>query len=441
MKRDFWAFLLFFLGGTIFLTPNFYYHDQVNVVESSYYRLWERTYERVVVARLAKSQQDGIFSAGGLLGLADVEGEWDFDPDHQYEVYNSGKGFDSYIPYESNPGIQGIVFSIVDLITERTPEQTIVMFRVTVAFLSALVVAFLSACIAIEFSWLSAVLILVFSVLSEWIILPAGNLYWNLWAFYLPFATTMLMLHKASKSGNYASSKILLALFITTLAKVLFTGFEMITTTLIMTTVPFVFYAIRDKWQTKMFIERMIKAGIVLAMATVAGLSILILQIGIVEGSTKGAADYIKDTLDRRAFGDPDEYKKGSKKAYLDSISAKKSDVILTYLKINAFNTQTKPAIWQLPYWQMISLFAIFTLLFLIKHRNGFHEENSRKGKALVLATWYSMAAPLSWLIIFTPTSFIHTFLFPMAWQMPFILLGLALCGYVFLDLFRFKIQ
>jgi hypothetical protein len=265
-------------------------------------------------------------------------------------------------------------------------------------------------------------------------ILPASNAYWNLWAFYLPFVIGILLLDNARRKNTFEAKKIYGLLFFAMMIKVYFTGFEMITAALVMSTIPFMYYAISEKWSWKIFFTRFTILSVVLLAATFAGLATLAVQIAINDESPKSAYRYIERTFDRRAIGDPDEYKDP---VLAESMRVSALTVVQTYLNINAFNTKTTPLPWQVPYWQLIVLFAIFTLVFLVKYRFWKKADIPHRGLALVAATWISIAAPLSWYIIFKPTSYIHTFLFPMAWQMPFVLLGLALCVYVIQDMFK----
>ena len=53
----------------------------------------------------------------------------------------------------------------------------------------------------------------------------------------------------------------------------------------------------------------------------------------------------------------------------------------------------------------------------------GARPRSSRK------ATWFSFLAPLSWFVIFKAHSHCHTHMNFLVWQMPFTILGVALCG------------
>jgi hypothetical protein len=54
-----------------------------------------------------------------------------------------------------------------------------------------------------------------------------------------------------------------------------------------------------------------------------------------------------------------------------------------------------------------------------------------RRASALIVATWFSILSPLSWFIIFKAHSYVHPFLDPIVWQMPFVFYGFAVCGAV----------
>ena len=162
MQKKHLYFLFFLIAGSLLLFPS-YNGDQWNMVRTYNYRGWQTTSERVVVARLAKSQQDGLFSAGGLLGLLDSSTGWVFGAEianHQYEVYETGQQIQSYLVYKSHPGFQGIIFGLFDNLTDFSSSINLEIFRASVAFASSVVIAVMVAAIAVEFGLLAAVLML-----------------------------------------------------------------------------------------------------------------------------------------------------------------------------------------------------------------------------------------------------------------------------------------
>jgi len=434
MSRNYRNLVLFFIGCFIILIPGFYNNQWNVVVYNPDYQGWQIVFDRAVVARLVKSRQDGLRSDGGLLGLGDVK-KWKFDTEttaHQFKIYEIGENFDTYLAYESFPGFQGLVFGVFDRFTNISPTVNLIIFRGVVVVLSAIVIALFSVWLAIEFGWLAAIFPILFILLSEWMTLPAGSIYWNLWAFYLPFVTVTYLLAEAVRKNEYQESKILIAVFSTALTKILFNGFEAITSAFIMITVPLVYFAVRDKWKLNIFVTRMMKLGVVLMMAIVMGLAILSIQIAVHDKSFSASYTYIWDTLNRRAIGNPKNYPD-----YADGMRASVFAVIWKYLDIPAMAVNLFQKSWQVTYLQLNILFVISSVLFFWKNKFGISATTFNKGRALIAATWYSITAPLSWFIIFKPTSFTHDAIFPIVWQMPFTLLGFAVFGYLLQNLCR----
>jgi hypothetical protein len=276
---------------------------------------------------------------------------------------------------------------------------------------------------------------LTFIVFSEWMTLPAGSIYWNLWAFYLPFVILILLLTKAAAAKQYPAGKIHLAVFGAALIKVLFNGFEAITAAFLMITVPLVYYAVRDKWEWNIFAARMLRLGLVLAVVVALGVVILSIQIAAHDKGFSGSYTYILETLNRRAIGSPEDYP-----VYAESMEVGILAVIWKYLNIHALTLTLFQWSWQLTYLHLVAVFAVVTALFFLPKRFRMEAPTFNKGQALIAATWYSISAPLSWLILFKPTSYIHDTIFPIIWQMPFTLLGVALVGFVLGSFFKLRI-
>ena len=427
-KKRIIVFLLF-ICSSILLAQGFY-QNRWNLVPTAEYTQWRGGWESLVVARLAKSNQDGIFSAGGFLGIGDITVQLDFGKKnivHQYEVYESGGKFKTFLEYKSFPGFQGIIFSVFDKITKFHPNTNIKIFRVSVALASAMVLALFAIGLYFEFGWVASILVILFIVFSKWFILSGGNLYWNLWSFYLAPVLIIFLLEHNARTRDYPVSKVHWILFITTVIKILFSGFEFITTQLIMTTVPFVYFAIRDNWGSRVFLKRIIWVCLILLIAVIVGLCVLMFQIGAVEGGASGAIDYILKTLDHRMAGSPENFTG----IYAESMKANTLIVIWNYFNFPAIRISFSNVDWTVTFLHLVTLFFVSTGILIFSFEKNLSLDSVQKGKALVIAVWYSILAPLSWLTLFKPHSYIHTFLNPIIWQMPFTILGLALLGFV----------
>jgi len=437
VRRESLIWVALFIGITLLLLPNFY-RNHWGAVETGYYTEWQTRYDRYVVARLVKTRQDGFFSAGGLLGLGDTP-KWDFDSAihrAQYNAFLRNKPFQTYIVYESNPGLQGILYGFLDKGLPVSSDLKLKIFRGLTALTTALVFSLILVTFTFEFGFLSGLLALLFTAVSIWIVLPAGSIFWNYWGFYLPFLASAWLLAEATRKNEYRDFKIFSILFLAALLKTFVSGFDLTTTVLVMATVPYIYHAIKESWNCKIFLWRFFKASIALVAGTLTGIGILLIQIAVnVGGGLTTAYQYILNRFTSHMNGDYEYFYNTGPVKPIGIM-----DVLPKYLLMPAINVQIQTTTYQVLYWHLIVVFALFTLIFILMHLKNGHLEFSRKSLAILVTTWYSLLAPLSWYVIFRPHSFIHTHVNTMAWQMPFTLFGFALCGYVITELvLRFR--
>ena len=433
MNRRLLISLLLFTAATFLLLPNFY-RNRWSAVEPGYYTEWQTRYDRMVVARLVETRQSGFFSSGGLMGLGDVS-EIGYDTRtnrHQFNTFLNNGTFKSYWVYRSNPGFQAIVYGLFDKASSIPGELKLKLWRAATAAMTAIIFGLIIAGLATEFGLLSGLLTFLFVVFSIWIVLPAGSIFWDYWAFYIPFLASAYLLSEAARKNEYNFRKIYIVSFVAVLIKILFSGFDLTTTVLVMATVPYVFYGMYNHWDRKTFFTRMFKIGVVLLTAAFTGLIILSIQIIANEGNIISAFSYVLDRFGHHAEGSSEFF-------FNPGVEVRKIttvEVIQKYLVMPAVNVRFQTATVQILYWHLISVFALFTIIYFLRHRIRGDAELPHKAMGLIAATWYSILAPLSWYVLFKPHSYIHTHVNTMGWQMPFTLLGFALCGFVIADFF-----
>jgi hypothetical protein len=177
----------------------------------------------------------------------------------------------------------------------------------------------------------------------------------------------------------------------------------------------------------------MFNAGIVLLAGTVTGLVVLGLQIVASEGSISNAYTYILNRFTSHVTGNYEYFTNQVLPVKKISIM----EVLPKYLLMPAIDLHFQTLLVHILYWHLILIFAIFTFVFMLKHRiQHNHLQLEPKALALIASTWYSILAPTSWFVIFRAHSFIQPHIDTMGWQMPFTLLGFALCGFIVSDLF-----
>ena len=198
---------------------------------TEYYTYWQQIFEFWVIGRLNLSNHEGIFSAGGLLVIGNVN-ESSVDSkviNAQYESYYRGNRFNKYWAYQSSPAIEGVIYSIFDRLTSFSPNYNLKIFHLGVSIVNGLVFAVLVLWFYLEFGVFASTLVLLFISISPWMILSGGNLYWQLWAFYVPLVAFLFYLRYDSCQMLHSERRLVSWIFAFALIKILFTGFEFIT--------------------------------------------------------------------------------------------------------------------------------------------------------------------------------------------------------------------
>jgi hypothetical protein len=400
---------------------------------------YQIAWESFIIGRIVKTSHDGLFSAGGLPGLIgpdavppDIE-----NPNYrfQYEAYNQSLPYQSFAPYQSQIGGQGMLFGILNLVVRLSPPDKLAFFHGLTALLSAVVLGLILTGIFREFGLLPALIALIATALSQWLTLFGKNLWWSLWAFYLPVVVVGWYLSRRDWKKGFRLRTFGLVVFAAVLIKCFFNGYEYITTTLIMMTVPFVYFSALEKIAWRNFFSGMAAAMVASVLAILANMTALCFQIAAITGSFAAGIDHIAFSLLRRSYADPQMFPAD----YAAGLTASPMDVVFTYLKaiyldlnnyIPAPNTWIANYVFQIRYLYLILLFAAASAVLLFLMMNSRQLAGIKQtGVALIAAVWFSLIAPLSWLVIFKAHSFVHTFMNNIIWQMPFTLFGFALCG------------
>ena len=421
--------LILFLG---------FYTNFWRVAEQNWFKNHQLGTESLIIGRMVKSRQDSIFSAGGLTGSGTnkkVQSDWinsDWIVD-QYSAYQNKDSFDNYWTYYSQPGGQGIVFSLLDRLIPLSPKIKLECFYVLTSLLSAISLTFIVGWFYQEFGGWVAIPVLCSAVLSQWLTGFGRNLWWCLWAFYLPMIVVLYYLRHIRNPENRQIAKLGILIFIAVSIKCFINGYEYITTTLIMMVTPIIYYAILDKWDKHQWLK--CTSGVVITSGTAILLSLFILcfQIGAVKGGFTDGIKHLTYSFGRRTYGNAEDYPK----KYTDSLKAGTFDVTITYIYGTYFdfnnyhstaNTFISNYIYKIRYYYLIILFFIMSILLYIRS-NMMNQGVQQRYYALICTMWFSILAPLSWFVIFKAHSYVHTHMSFLLWQMPFTLFGFAVLG------------
>ncbi len=406
-----------------------------HVAEQEWFDTHQRDTESLIVGRMVKSRQDGIFSVGGLTGAGittNIQQDWisENQIDNQYAAYLNRGAFAEFSPYMSQPGGQGIIFSLLDQIIPLSPQIKLWSFYVLTALLSAMALTAIMGWFYDEFSGWVAIFVLGSAVLSQWLTVFGKNLWWSLWVFYLPMVIVLYFLKHHRVPTNRQFIRIGILIFIAVSIKCFINGYEYITTTLVMMLVPFVYYAILDKWSRHQCVKGTLVAGLGSGVAIFFSLIMLCFQIGAAKGGFIDGVTHVIWSFGKRTYGEVGDYPA----VYAASLEAGTISVVATYMNgvffdlnnyISLTNTFLSNFLFKIRYYYLIVFFILMSILVSI-HSTA---EQRQQHTALIWTAWFSILAPLSWFVIFKAHSYIHTHMSFLLWQMPFTFFGFAVFG------------
>ena len=428
-----------------------FFSNSWHVAEQQWFDSHQRDTESLVVGRMVKSRQDGIFSAGGLTGAGipnNIQQQWVSSKQiqDQYSAYLNELTLDGYSPYMSQIGGQGILFSLLDRLIPQSPQVKLWLFYALTSLLSAIALTAIVYWFYREFGWWVAISVAGSMVLSQWLTVFGRNLWWSLWAFYLPMVAVMHFLRHDKIPANRQFITFGIAILISVFVKCFINGYEYMTTTLVMMMVPFIYYAIVDRWRAHQFLKLSLAAVSGSCVAIFLSLTLLCFQIGSVKGNFQDGVAHVVYSLGKRTHGDAQSFPP----QYAASLEAGTIEVVTTYIEgtffepssqLSGSNSFVSRFLFKVRYSHLIVAFIVMSIFLFFRGNEKTATERRQHRIALICATWFSILAPLSWYVIFKAHSFIHTHMSYLLWQMPFTFFGFAICGWVlknaFSDLIR----
>lgn len=415
-----------------------FYTNLWRVAEQNWFDNHQKDTESHIMGRMVKSRQDGIFSAGGLNGwgtakITDTEWIPPTERTPQYTAYLHNLTFDKFSTYNSQPGGQGMIFSLLDRLIPLSPQKKLRLFYVLTALLSAIALTFIISWFYEEFGLLSALFVIGSALLSQWLTVFGKNLWWCLWAFYLPMIAVLYFLkrHRVPSNRQYLWFGILI--FISMSIKCFINGYEYITTTLIMMMTPCIYYAIVDKWNRQQYLKWTLAAILGSGIAIFLSFIMLCFQIGAVKGGFVDGIEHVIWSFGKRTYASPEDYPP----VYAASLDAGPLGVVITYMNgvffdfnnyLSNTNSFISKHLFKVRYYYLIVLFIAISVPLFLRSRKMI-AERQRQFHALIWTTWFSILAPLSWFVIFKAHSYIHTHMSFLLWQMPFTFFGFAVFG------------
>ena len=407
---------------------------------SGIFLTFDRWSESTVLGRLAKSRRDGLLSSGGFVGRfygnsPDLPAGVDarrFEHAYQYKIYldeSMDSNSDNFYPYKSHFGGQALVLSVLDRVIGGDNSFKLAFYYHFMSAMSAIMISLIIFWFAKESGLFTGWLLIISYCLFCYPTLFAKSLWWALWAFYIPFVFFLYMLRREELVLKQFSNANLFAIgFFAMMIKMFFNGFEFICTVGFMTLVPLVYYALKNRWNYRLFLIRAVSSIFGISVAVLTSCLLLCMQFTLVDEKFGDGVAHLHDCFLRRTgIGNTVT----ATEVELEQRGQTNLSSILKYyvsapVVVDLNSLGIKPTISTGP---LLILFnSVAVLLFFVEvvcKRNT----TCHSIKALIVSQWFSIIPPLSWFLLFKQHSFIHKPQDPIVWYMPYMFFGIALCG------------
>jgi len=412
--------VIFFFSSVLLLFLSFNYNFFRAVNPDKFYT-FQSDSEALVIGRLVKSQNDGILSSEGRLGrYYGLSGDMNSNQTKKYQATLEGG---KYGEYNSQIGFQGMVYSFMDehlLEWGISPKYRIEIYHALNSLLFALVISIILLILYFDIGFESVLLIFLSILLSKWNVYFAKNMYWMVAFMFLPFMVVLLSCHleEQGKKIYFFMVSVFAMIFVMLKSSM---GYEYISTILISTVTPLVYYAVKNKWPKNLFIVRFSVLGVLSLLGFIFALYLHVNQLQVSAGSTEEGVAIIKERILARTQTTPESY---LDTPYYDSQQASVFYVLYKFLlKEGSFRLK-------IPFLFWIILFAYIS--YKVYKEKAVLEIKSKDVliyKSLIITTWFSFIGSLSWFVLAKSHSYIHNINY-IVWHLPFMIYGVALTGY-----------
>jgi hypothetical protein len=373
-------------------------------------RTYDDTSEGLVIGRLARSAAQGLTSANADLGL-------NVDPKRPGlsvpELYADQKRYFAnpplvnsldlgWGPYPNQVGLQGILFSVIDLINPLPREWRIGFYHLLASLMSAGALVWIAEILRRRFGWAAFCGFLIPLAIEPMLTALAPNLYWLVGIWFVPMAIAMLL---ADEDNPRRRFYLVATAFVFFLAKAL-CGYEFVSTVILAAAVGCLLGTKEGPEKFRQIVRNV--AWIV--SAGIAGFGVAVLA----HAAKLGGFAVIADRAGARIAGDSSSLQEQLVLGKFVSFQA----VIFRYLEGNYITLIKNFGI-------PLGLFVLVAVLSLMDKKIIWYlGPDRRKLQICALAFLASLTAPLSWFVLAKAHSFVHPPINFILWYVPTIPLG-----------------
>lgn len=383
-NRDLKRCLPYLLSALCVLVLFFaFYKNSFRAADPEWFSTYQEDSDLNVTGRIERTIQTGsAFSDHGFLG---------------YPIENG-----AYYSYFRQIGLQGMYASLMQRFTGADLNDTIRYVRAFHSLALAVLLTVFLWWVWREFSASHAAAAFAVTLYSPWLTVSARNLYWATWLMFLPFILFLPLLRFYEKNGKYSHTVVFSAALVTVFLKSA-CGYEFISSILIAAALPFLYYAVKNKWKIKIFLRRVFWVGLGGVSGFAAALLLNLYQCTRMLNSLTQSLTLMMDNVSKRTgfFGIEQA----------DSI-IRESLTVNPLLVINTYLTQNEPVLFGFTASDLLILFLFSLIAALLPPVR-------RMAGALYVTAAVSITAPVSWFILAKGHSYIHTHINYILWSVP----------------------
>ncbi len=409
-----------------------------NIMED--FPTFDRYSECLVLGRLVKSRRDGLLSSGGFTGnFTDIPnlralGNYGYNSPaiflyqvYQYKIYlddSLDNEIGQFHTYRSQPGGQSFVLGVLDKIIPGNNTFKLGFYYNLMALFTTLAIFLIIFWFYKEFGILTGLLLVFSFALFRYPTLYAKSLWWVIWALYIPFLLILYSHYREDASKRKLSLPALFLLGFTGMSfKIFLNGYEFISATVLMTVTPVVYYAIKNEWGFIRFSKRITAVGGGIFVSIIIFFVVISLQSVLAGDTFSDGIDHIYDSFLRRTY----------RTEFSESISDYKFAYEITkhyILNSPALEISHMGINLRIGVKIFLLISAILSAIWIILIRGFKLKARRRIISALIVTLWFSTLAPISWFMIFSQHSMIHSLQDPVVWFMPYMFYCIGLIGF-----------
>ena len=380
---------------------------------------WQMDSEDLVWGRILQMQQ-GDENPGALLGTYTTP---DSFAGYLKVAFLDGQIEGEFHPYTSQSGLQGTLFGAIDLLFEKAMLDTYLrwtIFRAINAVLFVAMMLFLGLWLWRKTGILGALAAFSCSFLSTYSTMTMSNLYWVTWTMLLPMVLSAAVCEWV-KEGKRRTIAAVSLVGVSVLIRCM-CGFEFISVVMVAAELPIVLeWLLAEPRERKSWFLLAVWVGLAQLAAFALAIMIWVVQLCLESDDRRSAVSVVVQTIAKRTGLFSQSVAENP--VVLESLQASKYQVLQQYLPQKLFLDL-------LTIKQILSI-AVVSFLPLIPFgiRDKKRVPNIVSQAKFTGLAIFSLSAPMSWFILASGHSWLHTHVNVFLWLIPSVPLLLAAAG------------